>query len=154
MNGRGKSDSLSVPEKLSNKTPDRDRERAEGRGRAEGSLREDGVFRTQGRGDTRTRLEWVREAAERDRRQRFTTLLHHVMTWSACGIFGRLAQVSRLQIVSNHGAGRPRLKSSRAICPVKKGSLSSSLSHGLGRLEVRLVKMLVFGRSRDVGVRV
>jgi RNA-directed DNA polymerase len=78
MNGRGKSDSLGVPEKLSNKTVDRVAERVEGRGLAEGNPREDGVFRTQGRGDTNTGLERVREAAERDRRQKFTALLHHV----------------------------------------------------------------------------
>ena len=78
MNGRGESDSLVVPEKLSNKTPDRVAERVEGRGLAKGNPREDGVFRTQRRADARTGLERVREAAERDRRQKFTALLHHV----------------------------------------------------------------------------
>jgi hypothetical protein len=63
MNGRGKSDSLVVPEKLSNKAPDRVAERVEGRGLAKGNPREDGVFRTQGRADARTGLERVREAA-------------------------------------------------------------------------------------------
>ena len=62
MNGRGKSDSLVVPEKLSNKTPDRVAERVEGRGLAEGNLREDGVFRTQSRAYTQSGLERVREA--------------------------------------------------------------------------------------------
>jgi len=38
MNGRGKSDSLVVPEKLSNKAPDRVAERVEGRGLAKGNL--------------------------------------------------------------------------------------------------------------------
>ncbi len=78
MDGRGKSDSPVVPEKPSNKAPDRAGEKVEGRGLAKGNLREDGVFRTQGRGDAKTGLERVREAAERDRRQKFTALLHHV----------------------------------------------------------------------------
>ncbi len=76
MNGRGKSDSPVVPEKLSNKALDRVAERVEGRGLAEGNPREDGVFRTQRRADAKTGLERVREAAERDRRQKFTALLH------------------------------------------------------------------------------
>lgn len=78
MNGRGESDSLVVPEKLSNKALDRAAEGVEGRGLAKGNPRENGVFRTQGRADARTGLERVREAAKRDRRQKFTALLHHV----------------------------------------------------------------------------
>ena len=62
MNGRGKSDSSIVPEKLSNNAPDRAEERVEGRGLAEGNLREDGVFRTQSRANTQPELERVREA--------------------------------------------------------------------------------------------
>ena len=78
MNGRGKSDSSVVPEKLSNNALGRAAERVEGRGLAEGNLREDGVFRTQSRANAQSGLERVREAAERDRRQKFTALLHHV----------------------------------------------------------------------------
>jgi len=62
MNGRGKSDSFIVPEKLSNNAPDRAAERVEGRGLAKGNLREDGVFRTQSRANTQSGLERVREA--------------------------------------------------------------------------------------------
>ena len=78
MNGHGKSDNLVVPGKHSNKTPDREAEGVEGRGLAKGNLREEGEFRTQSRGDAKSSLERVREAAERDRRQKFTALLHHV----------------------------------------------------------------------------
>jgi RNA-directed DNA polymerase len=78
MNEHGKSHSSVVPGKLSNKSTDTEAERVEGRGLAKGNLREEGVFRTQSRGDTKTGLERVREAAERDRRQKFTALLHHV----------------------------------------------------------------------------
>jgi len=62
MNRCGKSDSLVVPEKLSNNAPDRAAERVEGRGLAEGNLREDGVFRTQSRVSTQSGLERVRQA--------------------------------------------------------------------------------------------
>ena len=78
MNEHGKSHSPVVPEKLSNKSPDREAERVEGRGLAKGNLREEGAFRTQRRGDAKSSLERVREAAVRDRRQKFTALLHHV----------------------------------------------------------------------------
>jgi len=78
MNERGKSDSPVVPGKLSNKSPDREAERAEGRGLAKGNPREEGAFRTQSRADAKSSLERVREVAERDRRQKFTALLHHV----------------------------------------------------------------------------
>jgi len=77
-NGRGKSDSLVVPKKLPNKAADEVAEGVEGRGLAKGNSREDGVFRTQSREDTKAGLERVRKAAERDGRQRFTALLHHV----------------------------------------------------------------------------
>jgi RNA-directed DNA polymerase len=78
MNEHGKSDSAVVPGKLSNESTDRDEERVEGRVLAKGNPQEDGAFRTQGRGDAKTGLERVREAAERDRRQKLTALLHHV----------------------------------------------------------------------------
>ncbi len=78
MNESGKSHSSVVPAKLSKKSPDRDAERVEGRGLAKGNQQEEGAFRTQGRGDAKSGLERVREVAERDRRQKFTALLHHV----------------------------------------------------------------------------
>jgi len=61
MNGRGKSDSSVVPEKLSNNALGRAAERVEERGLAEGNLREDGVFRTQSRANAQSGLERVRE---------------------------------------------------------------------------------------------
>jgi group II intron reverse transcriptase/maturase len=78
MNGHGKSDSSVVPGKLSNEFADTNEERVEGRELAKGNPQEEGAFRTQGRGDAKTGFERVREAAERDRRQKFTALLHHV----------------------------------------------------------------------------
>jgi group II intron reverse transcriptase/maturase len=78
MNGGGKSDSPIVPEKPSNKAPDRVAERVEGRGLAEGNLPEGSACRTRCRESASSALGRVREAAERDRRQKFTALLHHV----------------------------------------------------------------------------
>jgi group II intron reverse transcriptase/maturase len=50
----------------------------EGRGPAKGNPPERNVLRTQGRAGASSALERVRRAAESDRRQRFTALLHHV----------------------------------------------------------------------------
>ena len=79
MNGHGKSDSSTVPGKSLNKVPEGTAEGMEGRGLAKGNLLEQNAHRTQGRvGCAPSALERVRQAARRDRRQRFTALLHHV----------------------------------------------------------------------------
>lgn len=77
-NGRGKSDRPVVPAKPSNKAPERAAETVEGRGLAEGNSPERNALRTQSRGGALSALERVRKAARRDRKQRFTALLHHV----------------------------------------------------------------------------
>src|SRR5512134_3377385 len=78
MNGRGKSDSSVVPRKLPNEAGRPAAEAVEGRGLAKGNSLEQNAPRTQGRAGASSALERVREAARRDRRQRFTALLHHV----------------------------------------------------------------------------
>ncbi len=50
----------------------------EGRAVAKGNSPECDVLRTQGRAGAPSALERVRQAAQRDRKQRFTALLHHV----------------------------------------------------------------------------
>lgn len=77
-NGRGKSDRSIVPGKPPNKAEGPAAEAVEGRGRAKGSSREQNALRTQRRGGAHSALERVREAARKDRGQRFTALLHHV----------------------------------------------------------------------------
>jgi RNA-directed DNA polymerase len=52
--------------------------RTEGRGRPEGNSPGEGKIRTQGRGVLPANLRRVNEAAKRDKRTRFTALLHHV----------------------------------------------------------------------------
>jgi len=76
--GRRKSDRSVVPEKPSNKAPERAAETVEGRGLAEGNSPERNALRTQSRGSASSALERVRQAARRDGKQRFTALLHHV----------------------------------------------------------------------------
>jgi RNA-directed DNA polymerase len=78
MDDRGKSDRLVVPEKPPNKAEGKAAEAVEGRGLAEGNSPGRNAFRTQSRDDANSADERVRQAARRDRKQRFTALLHHV----------------------------------------------------------------------------
>jgi len=76
--GRGKSDGPVVPGKPPNNAGRPAAEAVEGRGPAKGNLHERNALRTQSRAGVSSALEGVRQAAEKDRRQRFTALLHHV----------------------------------------------------------------------------
>lgn len=78
MDEHGKSDSPVVPEKSSNKVPKGAAEAMEERGLAKGNLPKGNAPRTQSRIGGSNALERVREAARRDRKQRFTALFHHV----------------------------------------------------------------------------
>jgi group II intron reverse transcriptase/maturase len=77
-NGRGQSDSLVVPEKPPNKAGRPVAEAVEGSGLAKGNSPRRNALRTQSREGASSALERVRQAAQRDRKQRFTALLHHV----------------------------------------------------------------------------
>ena len=78
MNGHGKSDRPIVPTKSPNNAGEPAAEGMEGRGLAEGNLRQQNAPRTPSRQGVQSALERVRQAARRDRKQRFTALLHHV----------------------------------------------------------------------------
>lgn len=80
MNGDGKSDRRIVPKKLANKEAGApaSAESVEGRGLAEGNADQQNRYRAQNRESLRSELERVRQAAQRDRKTRFTTLWHHV----------------------------------------------------------------------------
>src|SRR5580700_10420774 len=78
MNEHGKSDSPIVPVKSPNKAGQPAAEETEGRGLAKGNPRQQNAPRTQGRQDAQSALERIRLAAARDRKMRFTALLHHV----------------------------------------------------------------------------
>ncbi len=76
MDGYGKSDSPILPKRPPNKASAA--EGVEGRGLAKGNLPEHEASRTQSRTGAPSGLERVRQAAVKDRKQRFTALFHHV----------------------------------------------------------------------------
>jgi group II intron reverse transcriptase/maturase len=78
MNGPGKSDSTVVPVKSPNKAGQPVAEGMEGRELAKGKPRQQNAPRAQDRNGAPSALERVRQAAARDRKMQFTTLLHHV----------------------------------------------------------------------------
>jgi len=81
MNGREKSDRPIVPKKAPNKGIGRaalPAEGTEGRGLAKGNSSQRNRFRTQGREDLQRALGRIRQAAAKDKQQRFTSLWHHV----------------------------------------------------------------------------
>jgi RNA-directed DNA polymerase len=77
-NDDGKSDRTVVPKKSPNKAGQPAAEAMEGRVLAKGNLPKSNTFRTQSREDVPSALERIRQAARKERKQRFTTLLHHV----------------------------------------------------------------------------
>jgi hypothetical protein len=85
MNDARKSDSSVVPRKSPNNAGRPDQEAAEGRGLTKGNSPQQPAFRTLCRVDAPNALERVRQAARRDRKMRFTALLHHVYDykWNA-----------------------------------------------------------------------
>src|SRR5215467_4746435 len=77
-NGPGKSDRPTVPEKFPNNAGQPAAEGMEGRGLVKGNLPQQNASRTPSRGDAPSALERVRQAAEKDKKLRFTALLHHI----------------------------------------------------------------------------
>ena len=77
-NEQGKSDRPVVPGKSSNNAGQPAAEGVEGRGLAKGNLRQQNASRTPRRKDAPSALERVRQAAEKDKKLRFTALLHHI----------------------------------------------------------------------------
>jgi RNA-directed DNA polymerase len=78
MNEHGKSDGPAVPVKSPNNAGQPVTEGAEGRGLAKGNPPQQNASRTPRRVDAHSALERVRQAARRDKKMRFTALLHHV----------------------------------------------------------------------------
>lgn len=75
----GKSDDRIVPKKPSNNDePGSPAEKGEGSRSTKGNTLASAAFRTQSRGDAYVARQRVRETARRDRRARFTSLMHHV----------------------------------------------------------------------------
>ena len=79
MNGHGKSDRLVVPGKSPNKAGPSAAEEMEGRSLAKGNTDQQNTSRTQSRQENvPSALDRVRQLARKDRKVRFTALLHHV----------------------------------------------------------------------------
>lgn len=78
MDESGKSDDRVVPKKPSNKAARVVAETGEGRGSTKGNSREQSAHQTQGWERASQALERVRRAARKDKKQRFTALLHHI----------------------------------------------------------------------------
>src|ERR1700722_4503735 len=77
-NGLGKSDSPVVPGKFPNNAGQPAAEGMEGRGLAKGNLPQQNASRTPSRSNAPSALERVRQAAGKDKKVRFTALLHHI----------------------------------------------------------------------------
>jgi RNA-directed DNA polymerase len=78
MNESGKTDRPVVPEKSPNKAGPPAAEGMEGRGLAKGNPPQQNASRAPGRHDALSALERIRQAAKKDRKLRFTALLHHI----------------------------------------------------------------------------
>ena len=78
MNEHGKTDRPAVPAKSSNNAEQTVAERMKGRGLTKGNLAQQNASRIQSRIDAPSALERVRQAARKDKKLRFTALLHHV----------------------------------------------------------------------------
>ena len=78
VNAGGESDEQVVPAKRPNKGEKSPAEGVEGSCSTEGNTKEAHTCRTQGREHVSQGLRGVREAARRDKEQKFTALLHHV----------------------------------------------------------------------------
>ena len=78
MNEHGKSDRPGSTREVPNNTGQPVAEGTEGRGLAKGNSPQQNASRTPSRVDARSALERVRQAARRDKKMRFTALLHHV----------------------------------------------------------------------------
>src|SRR5579863_8593239 len=78
MNGREKSGPAIVAEKSTNEAERSGSEPMEPRAGTEGKAIQQSAFRTQRRLDASQALERIRQAARRNKKERFTALLHHV----------------------------------------------------------------------------
>jgi group II intron reverse transcriptase/maturase len=90
MHGRGKSDEAIVAGKLANKAERSAAEPVERRAEAEGNAGQSSTGRMQGRETASQGLERIRQAARERKKERFTSLLHHVSVDLLREAFGEL----------------------------------------------------------------
>jgi RNA-directed DNA polymerase len=157
MDAAGESDVVIVPEKPPNKPAPAGTEVVEGRTATEGNADQCATPRTQSRAGVSIGLEGVRAAARRDRKQRFTALLHHIdcgllrdsffalkklsapgvdgVTWMAYedGLEGRITDLHRRV----HTGAYRALPSKRAYIPKADGQQRPL---GIAALEDKIVQ--------------
>jgi RNA-directed DNA polymerase len=92
MHGRGKSDEAIVAVKPANKAEQSAAEPAERRAEAEGNAGQLSTGRIQSRGTVTQGLERIRQAARERKKERFTSLLHHISIDLLGEAFGELKQ--------------------------------------------------------------
>ncbi len=167
MNGPGKSDRPVVPTKWPNKAGDPAAEVVEGRGLAKGNTDEQNASRTQSRNrDVPSALDRVREVASKDRKAKFTALLHHLtidrlreaflalrrdaaagvdgVTWESYAGEGLEEKLRDLHARVRGGAYRAK-PSRRVVIPKTDGRRRLL---GIASLEDKIVQRAVVGPSR------
>jgi RNA-directed DNA polymerase len=90
MHGHGKSDEAIVAVKSANKAEQSAAESVERRAEAEGNAGQSNTGRMQSRGTVTQGLERIRQAAKERKKERFTSLLHHISTDLLGEAFGEL----------------------------------------------------------------
>jgi len=160
MNGPEKSDGLIVPAKPPNEARLLAEEAVEGRSPTKGNTGGQNAPRTQSRTSVPSALDRVREAARRDRKKKFTALLHHVTIdrlrqaylalrrQAAAGIDGvtwdEYGQNLEAHLVDLHGRvhrGAYRAKPSRRVYIPKPDGRKRPL--GIAALEDKLLQRAV-----------
>ena len=90
MYGPQKSDGVTVPVKVPNKSASAEAEALEGRTPTEGKTGSQSTHRTQGRASVSQAADRIRQAAKRKPEERLTTLLHHVTVEALRGAYHAL----------------------------------------------------------------
>jgi RNA-directed DNA polymerase len=160
MHDPQKSDGLVVPTKFPNKAGPPAEEGTEGRSPAKGNTVEQNAPRTQSRIGAPIALDRVREAAAKDRKKRFTALLHHVtidrlrtayfalqrkaaagvdgVTWSE---YGQDLEARLAELLGRVHRGAYRAKPSRRVYIPKPDGRQRPL--GIAALEDKIVQRAV-----------
>jgi RNA-directed DNA polymerase len=149
MHGHGKSDSSIVLTKPPNEAGPEAKEAVEERGLAEGKPPERNMSRTQGRSGMSSALERIRQAARRDKRQRFTALLHHVygVEGLRAAYFG-LKRERQQALTARHGGTMGRnLREIFLTSPSGLGEERTERSLCVGPISARRASHKSFARS-------
>ncbi len=160
MHEAGKSDSRVIPKKVPNKARRRAAEGLEGRRLAKRNLPQATTLRTQGRIRAQAALGRVRQAAEQQKGERFTALLHHIYaidtlraafhglerdaapgvdgeTWEE---YGQALEANQVELSDRVGRGTYRPQPVRRVYIPKRGNTQQQRPIGVTALEDKLVQ--------------